>query len=115
MGSIERFAYASRGHWGVENKLHWSLDVIFHEDDSRIRKGHAPENMTVIRKIALTYSSKNPLKGPKKPNGSRLAGTTPSLFASSRLSMRLPFGLSVPPDSLKHRRKTTFCSLGPLP
>ena len=42
-GGVERFAYASRAHWGIENKLHWSLDVVFHEDDSRIRKGHAPK------------------------------------------------------------------------
>ncbi|MEM1256638.1 MAG: ISAs1 family transposase [Cyanobacteria bacterium P01_H01_bin.21] len=65
-GGIERFAYASRAHWGVENKLHWSLDVIFHEDDSRIRKGHAPENMTVIRKIALNLLAKESSKGSKK-------------------------------------------------
>ncbi len=65
-GGIERFAYASRGHWGVENKLHWSLDVIFHEDDSRIRKGHAPENMTTIRKIALNLLAKESSKGSKK-------------------------------------------------
>ena len=65
-GGIERFAYASRGHWGVENKLHWSLDVVFHEDDSRIRTGHAPENMTVIRKIALNLLANESSKGSKK-------------------------------------------------
>ena len=65
-GGVERFAYASRGHWGIENKLHWSLDVVFHEDDSRIRKGHAPENMTVIRKIALNLLAKESSKGSKK-------------------------------------------------
>ena len=65
-GGVERFAYASRGHWGVENKLHWSLDVVFHEDDSRIRKGHAPENMTLIRKIALNLLVKESSKGSKK-------------------------------------------------
>lgn len=65
-GGIEQFAYASRGHWGIENKLHWSLDVVFHEDDSRIRKGHAPENMTTIRKIALNLLAKESSKGSKK-------------------------------------------------
>ena len=69
-GGVERFAYASRGHWGIENKLHWSLDVVFHEDDSRIRKGHAPENMTVMRKIALNLLAKESSKGSKK--GKRL-------------------------------------------
>jgi predicted transposase YbfD/YdcC len=56
-GDVERFAYAVRGHWGIENQLHWSLDVVFHEDDSRIRTGHSPENMTLIRKIALNLLS----------------------------------------------------------
>lgn len=69
-GGVERFAYASRGHWGIENKLHWSLDVVFHEDDSRIRKGHAPENMTIMRKIALNLLAKESSKGSKK--GKRL-------------------------------------------
>ncbi|NJN23830.1 MAG: ISAs1 family transposase, partial [Acaryochloridaceae cyanobacterium RL_2_7] len=65
-GGVERFAHATRGHWGIENQLHWSLDVVFHEDDSRIRKGHAPENMTVIRKIALNLLAKESSKGSKK-------------------------------------------------
>lgn len=47
------FRDASRGHWGIENKLHWSLDVIFNEDQSRKRKDHAPRNFAVIRKLAL--------------------------------------------------------------
>ncbi|MEI8033836.1 MAG: ISAs1 family transposase [Chlorobiaceae bacterium] len=42
-----------RGHWGIENRLHWVLDVIFHEDASRIRTGDAPQNMGVVRHIAL--------------------------------------------------------------
>jgi predicted transposase YbfD/YdcC len=50
---IRRFAGGVRGHWGVENSLHWTLDVTFREDESRIRKGHAPENMAVVRHICL--------------------------------------------------------------
>lgn len=70
-GGVERFAQASRGHWGIENRLHWSLDVVFHEDDSRIRTGHAPENMSLMRKIALNLLSKETsTKGSKK--GKRL-------------------------------------------
>ncbi len=42
-----------RGHWGIENKLHWSLDVSFREDESRIRIGHAAENASRIRRLAL--------------------------------------------------------------
>lgn len=42
-----------KGHWGIENQLHWHLDVTFKEDASRARKGHAPENLNILRKIAL--------------------------------------------------------------
>jgi predicted transposase YbfD/YdcC len=44
---------AVRQHWGVENKLHWVLDICFGDDQSRIRKGNAPRNMAVIKKTAL--------------------------------------------------------------
>ncbi len=49
----ERFAKAVRAHWGVENDLHWSLDISFREDESRIRERQAAENFTVLRHIAL--------------------------------------------------------------
>ncbi|WP_445354469.1 ISAs1 family transposase [Microbulbifer sp. EKSA008] len=42
-----------RSHWGVENSLHWILDVVFREDDSRFRSGNAPENMAILRHSAL--------------------------------------------------------------
>jgi predicted transposase YbfD/YdcC len=51
---VETFARAVRGHWGVENDLHWSLDVAFREDDSRVRDPEARENLALIRRIALT-------------------------------------------------------------
>ena len=43
----------TRGHWGVENKLHWCLDVTYREDESRLRKGHADENFSRLRRIAM--------------------------------------------------------------
>lgn len=49
----EKFGTAVRGHWGIENKLHWVLDVAFREDESRVRKGNAPENMAMMRHVAL--------------------------------------------------------------
>ena len=52
--SVETFAYAWRKHWGIENGLHYSLDVSFNEDHSRIRKDHAPENLAVVRHFALS-------------------------------------------------------------
>jgi predicted transposase YbfD/YdcC len=51
---VERLAALVRGHWGIENQLHWSLDVTFHEDESRIRRGHAPENTALLRRLALS-------------------------------------------------------------
>lgn len=51
--NAKRFAEAVRYHWHVENSLHWCLDVGFSEDDCRIRKDNAPENLAVIRQIAL--------------------------------------------------------------
>jgi predicted transposase YbfD/YdcC len=49
----ERFAKAARGHWSIENSLHWILDVVFREDDSRVRVGHAAENFGLLRRIAI--------------------------------------------------------------
>jgi len=49
----EQFAKAVRGHWGIENALHWRLDVGFREDESRVRKGNAPANFSAVRHIAL--------------------------------------------------------------
>ena len=50
----EQFNNLVRGHWGIENLLHWHLDVTFREDDSRARSGNAPLNLNILRKMALT-------------------------------------------------------------
>jgi predicted transposase YbfD/YdcC len=44
---------AVRGHWGIENRLHWVLDIAFREDESRVRRGHADQNLAVLRRLAL--------------------------------------------------------------
>ncbi len=49
----EAFAGAVRGHWGIENQLHWVLDVVFNADQCRVRQGNAAENFATLRKIAL--------------------------------------------------------------
>jgi predicted transposase YbfD/YdcC len=49
----EQILKSVRGHWGIENKVHWVLDVAFREDDSRIRKGNGAQNFAVLRHIAL--------------------------------------------------------------
>lgn len=50
---ISTFAKAVRSHWGIENKVHWILDVAFREDECRVRKGHAAQNFATLRHIAL--------------------------------------------------------------
>ena len=47
------FAQAVRAHWHVENRLHWVLDVVFHDDLARLRTGHGPENMAVVKHMAM--------------------------------------------------------------
>jgi len=49
-----------RAHWSIENNLHWTLDVVFDEDDARSRKNYAPENLAVIRRIALNILTAHP-------------------------------------------------------
>ena len=51
--SAESFAQAARDHWGIENSLHWVLDITFREDDCRVRKDQAPHNFASLRKFAL--------------------------------------------------------------
>jgi hypothetical protein len=50
---VNCFEKSARGHWAVESKLHWTLDVTFGEDASRKRKDHAPRNYSLIRKFGL--------------------------------------------------------------
>jgi predicted transposase YbfD/YdcC len=52
--NAEEFARAVRGHWGIENSLHWVMDVTFREDESRIRKDHGGENVSWLRRLAIT-------------------------------------------------------------
>jgi predicted transposase YbfD/YdcC len=58
----ELFARAVRSHWGVENKLHWVLDVCFREDQSRVRTGYAAENLATLRRLALNLLKREKIK-----------------------------------------------------
>ena len=71
---VKRLAKAIRDHWGIENSLHWVLDVVFAEDDSRIRKGNGPETTATLRRLALSIleqdtSLKSSLRGKRLQAG----------------------------------------------
>ena len=61
--SAERLNEVVRSHWGVENRLHWRLDVVMNEDQARNRLGDGPENLAVLRHMALNVMQKDPTKG----------------------------------------------------
>lgn len=71
--SAQTAAKAVRGHWMIENALHWTLDVIFKDDQSRLRKGHGARNMAVVRHFAINLvravSDKRPIKRRRKVAG----------------------------------------------
>ena len=60
--SVDLFAKAVRAHWGIENSLHWCLDVVFHEDDCQVRANNVAENFVVTRHIALNILKNYPVK-----------------------------------------------------
>jgi predicted transposase YbfD/YdcC len=64
----EEFYRCLRGRWSIENRLHWSLDVIFREDAARTGRDHAPENLNILRKMALALlrAAPNPRQSVKK-------------------------------------------------
>jgi len=61
--SGERFNEVAREHWGVENRLHWRLDVVMNEDQDRTRLGNGPHNLAVLRHMALNVMQKDTSKG----------------------------------------------------
>ena len=56
--TAEQFAYLLRNHWSIENRLHWTLDVVFREDGSRAKKDHSPLNLNILRKVAMSCLKK---------------------------------------------------------
>jgi len=62
IASARQIGQYVRGHWGIENKLHWRLDMCFGEDDSRIRKDHGAENFSRLRRIAMNKLKSDPAK-----------------------------------------------------
>ena len=62
LDDVHSFRQAVRSHWGIENELHWRLDVTFREDESRIRRGNAPHNMGVTRHVAMNLLKREKTK-----------------------------------------------------
>jgi predicted transposase YbfD/YdcC len=58
--SVKRFAHAVRSHWGIENSCHWSLDVTYREDESRIREKHLRENFAWLNRLTLSLLKHHP-------------------------------------------------------
>jgi predicted transposase YbfD/YdcC len=59
---VRTFAQAVRGHWGIENSLHWHMDISFREDSSRVSKRHGAENLALLRRLALGLLKRHPAK-----------------------------------------------------
>jgi predicted transposase YbfD/YdcC len=58
--SVKRFAHAIRSHWGIENSCHWSLDLTYREDESRIQNKHLRENFAWLRRLTLSLLKQHP-------------------------------------------------------
>jgi len=70
----KKIGRAIRSHWGIENSLHWTLDVTFSEDNSRIRKDNSPENFALLRRLAINLlKQEKSLKGSLKMKRYRAA------------------------------------------
>lgn len=71
-----------RDHWSIENTLHWTLDLTFREDDSRIRVGHAPQNFSLLRKLALVLLKRTPFGRRSLVQRQKLADRNPDFLLS---------------------------------
>jgi predicted transposase YbfD/YdcC len=73
---VKQFADAVRGHWGIENSLHWVLDVVFGEDASAIHVGHAPENFGFLRRFVISLLKRDTSEGSLRRKRKRAAWST---------------------------------------
>jgi predicted transposase YbfD/YdcC len=85
--SAERMLEVARTHWTIENQLHWMLDVAFDEDRARSRKDSAPQNLALLRKLALNTLRHHPAKGSMKTKITR-AGWDDAFLLSALGHMR---------------------------
>ena len=81
--SAKQMLKYTRDHWGIENGLHWQLDITFADDDSRLRKGHGPENAALVKRIALSILKNVQVGKEKWMSGKRqLAALDPKIMES---------------------------------
>ena len=83
---VKRFAGAVRGHWGIENSLHWVLDMTFREDESRIRKDHGPENFALLRRFAVSLIKQDTSPGSIRRKRKRAAWNNQALAKIVKLT-----------------------------
>ena len=83
---VRRFAHAVRGHWGIENSLHWVLDVTFNEDQSRIRKDNGPDNFGLLRRFAITLIKQDTSPGSIRRKRKRAAWNNEALAKIAQLT-----------------------------
>lgn len=83
---VRRFANAVRGHWGIENSLHWVLDVTFNEDQSRIRKDYGPDNFGLLRRFAVTLIKQDNSPGSVRRKRKRAAWNNDALAKIAQLT-----------------------------
>jgi predicted transposase YbfD/YdcC len=82
--SAERFGTVARAHWGVENSLHWVLDVTMNEDQARNRRDHGPQNIALLRRLALNLAQ---LEGSKEfMKGKRMRAALDDTFLTRLLA-----------------------------
>ena len=85
--SAEQLAAAVRAHWGIENRLHWVLDVSFGEDASTIRKDNAPQNLSLLKKIVLNLIRQNTTNKTKPKTSLRLKRKSAAWDDDIRMNM----------------------------
>jgi predicted transposase YbfD/YdcC len=71
-----------RTHWGIENQLHWVLDVTWGEDKSRIRRGHGGENMALLRRLAISVLNQETSKKRSLKQKAKRASMSPDYMLS---------------------------------
>ena len=73
----------TRNHWGIENGLHWQLDINFDDDDSRLSEGHGPENAALLKRIAVSILKNVQVGNEKWMSGKRqMAALDPNILES---------------------------------